>query len=193
MLIKVTSGATPLKPSVLESAAAVMIPATKVPCASQSWVAVTGEHVVASGHHIGQPAVSRNAGVDDRDPLARTAGELPDTRQIEICELIPAWSRVPVTIVQTSRCTVGFGGAGNAGLGSHLSSICGGETACADGVPKYASSTDTAARARRARCLASCRMQTADGAVEAAYPTGQGHHRDEDQTLEQLDTLACDG
>jgi hypothetical protein len=38
MPIKVTSGATPLKLLALESAAAAMIPATRVPCASQSWV-----------------------------------------------------------------------------------------------------------------------------------------------------------
>ena len=53
-----------------------------------------------------------------------------------------------VIVVQTSRCTVGHGGAGKAGLGSNLSSICGGETACADGVPSWDSavSTDTAAK-----------------------------------------------
>ncbi len=38
MLINVASGAIPLKPSDLESAAAAMIPATSVPCASQSCV-----------------------------------------------------------------------------------------------------------------------------------------------------------
>jgi hypothetical protein len=38
MLIKVASGATPPKPSALESGAAEIIPATRVPCASQSWV-----------------------------------------------------------------------------------------------------------------------------------------------------------
>ncbi|CFE43473.1 Uncharacterised protein [Mycobacterium tuberculosis] len=38
MLIKVTSGATPLKLSLCASGAAAIIPATSVPCASQSAV-----------------------------------------------------------------------------------------------------------------------------------------------------------
>ncbi|CAG6931017.1 hypothetical protein PICSAR240_04304 [Mycobacterium avium subsp. paratuberculosis] len=38
MLISVASGAMPLNSSDLGSAAAAMIPATSVPCASQSWM-----------------------------------------------------------------------------------------------------------------------------------------------------------
>lgn len=51
-----------------------------------------------------------------------------------------------VSAAQTSRCTVGRVGAGKAGSGSHLSSMPGGETACADGVPNAANivSADTA-------------------------------------------------
>jgi hypothetical protein len=55
-----------------------------------------------------------------------------------------------VIVAQTSRWTVGDGGAGKAGLGSHLSSISGGETACADGVPSWDNAVSADAASRRA-------------------------------------------
>lgn len=54
-----------------------------------------------------------------------------------------------VTVAHTSRCTVGDAGAGRAGFGNHLSSICGGETACAVGVP----SGDASAQTSRTRAM----------------------------------------
>ena len=51
-----------------------------------------------------------------------------------------------VIVAQTSRCTVGQGGTGKAGLGNHLSSMSGGETARAVGIPNAVASVsaDTA-------------------------------------------------
>lgn len=40
--------------------------------------AVAGEHVVTAGHGVRQPWVRRHPGVDDRDPLTRATGELPN-------------------------------------------------------------------------------------------------------------------
>lgn len=47
--------------------------------------AVPGEDIVTAGNHLGQPSMARNAGVDDRDPLAGAAGESPDL--VEVGEL----------------------------------------------------------------------------------------------------------
>lgn len=44
-----------------------------------------GGRASAAGNHLGQPSMARNAGVDDRDPLAGAAGESPDL--VEVGEL----------------------------------------------------------------------------------------------------------